>query len=66
LESADLFDGPPERLVELVGPGDGWDVSKRFAPEGYFIVCHYKGTERKITFHVPENAKFCDFDGIRR
>lgn len=62
LETVGLFNGNPSRGGELV-PGDGgWTLRTAPSfPEGYFLLCHYKGTRRTRAVHIPAKARHCAF-----
>ncbi len=41
LSLVSVFDGPPAKLVELMGGDAGWDELGLFPTHQFFLVCHY-------------------------
>lgn len=65
LVNAEVYDGRPEELAVLVPlPEDApkkWDLSDPpFKPEGYFLVCKYKGVEQPRAFSLGTDVKVCN------
>ena len=57
-----IFDGYPEHETDMVPQDTGWDISSPPTyPEGYYLVCRYKGTAQVKTIPIPRDARFCRF-----
>ncbi|GLU31599.1 STY0301 family protein [Trinickia caryophylli] len=59
LDNASLFDGPPEKQVDLIPisgkTADRWDLTD----VDPYLVCRYEGTSQVVTIHA-EGAKACE------
>ncbi len=52
LFTASLFDGPPERMVDLM-PDDVGTMGRWLLDDiDPYLVCRYKGTQKTVTYHV--------------
>jgi hypothetical protein len=72
LESASVFDGRPEKLVELMPDFATleWDLSAgqenaRARGESIYLVCKYKGTKSTVTLKLAYEATLCKAEGIK-
>jgi hypothetical protein len=72
LESASVFDGPPEKLVELMPDFATleWDLSAgqeraRERGESIYLVCKYKGSKNTVTIKLAYEAALCKAEGIK-
>lgn len=72
LESASVFDGPPEKLVELMPDFATlqWDLSAgqegaRARGESIYLVCKYKGTKSTVKIKLAYEAALCKAEGIK-
>jgi hypothetical protein len=72
LQSADVFDGPPERMASLVPDLATWEwdlsASQKYAEqhgERFYLVCRYKGIDATAVLKIPYSATFCKVQGIR-
>lgn len=67
LNDVSLFQGPPEKLGELMPDTENkteWTLKdyQDYARENNMplnLVCRYKGTDKTVTLNVPETAKKC-------
>ncbi len=53
-----LFDGPPEKMVELMADNSGTMGKWLLDDIDPYLVCRYKGTEKTVTYHVKA-ARVC-------
>ena len=55
-----VFDGRPEHLTDLIGEGDGWDISgpSSYKGESYHLVCTY-ARNAKVDLPIPASIKRC-------
>lgn len=72
LESASVFDGPPEKLAELMPDFATleWDLSAgqesaRARGESIYLVCKYKGTKSTVKIKLAYEAALCKAEGIK-
>jgi hypothetical protein len=72
LESASVFDGPPEKLVELMPDFATleWDLaagqeSARARGESIYLVCKYKGAKSTVKIKLAHEAALCKAEGIK-
>ena len=72
LESASVFDGRPEKLVEVMPDFATleWDLSAgqegaRARGESIYLVCKYKGTKSTVTIKLAYEAALCKAEGIK-
>lgn len=70
LESASVFDGPPEKLVELMPDFATleWDLSAgqksaRAHGQSIYLVCKYKGTKSTVKIKLAYEAVLCKAEG---
>lgn len=66
LADATLFDGPPEKKIELAGGDDGWNLAAlrpTSDPAGFTLVCVYGGTPETRAIQVPRGASRCAVSG---
>ena len=73
LGNASVFDGAPEKLVELMPDLATleWDLStgQEYARAGgnsMYLVCKYKGIKSTVTLKIPYQATLCKVEGIRQ
>jgi len=67
MNSASLFDGPPEERAELLPDTDeesvwtleGYQQYPQERGTSYFLVCLYDATTKTIALKVPATAKTC-------
>jgi hypothetical protein len=68
LTTVQVFDGDPKGMADLAPDGDLWDLKSIRAtssPEGFFLVCGYKG-ERHVTLRLPRETDVCRLTGTAR
>jgi hypothetical protein len=72
LESAEVFEGPPEELASLMPDLDTstWqlDVEQARAKRGgpaIYLVCHYAGVKSTVQLKIPVTATVCKVEGTR-
>lgn len=72
LESASVFDGPPEKQVEVMPDFATleWDLSAgqegaRARGESIYLVCKYKGSKTTVTIKLAYEASLCKAEGIK-
>ena len=72
LESASVFDGPPEKQVEMMPDFAtlAWDLSTgqeaaRARGESIYLVCKYKGSKSTVTIKLAYEAAACKAEGIK-
>lgn len=72
LESASVFDGLPDKQVELMPDFATleWDLSARQEEartrgESIFLVCKYKGAKSTVTIKLAYEAALCKAEGIK-
>jgi hypothetical protein len=72
LGSASVFEGPPEKHVELMPDFATleWDLSTgqdgaRARGESIYLVCKYKGTKTTVTIKLAYEAAQCKAEGIK-
>lgn len=72
LNSADVFDGPPENLASLIPDTETWEwdlsQNQKYAKdhgESFYLVCRYKGIKSVVVKKIPYSAKFCKVAGIK-
>ena len=61
LESIDLFDGPPSRMIGVYPGWGGWPLYKWRFPDGVYLVCSYLGTTATKEFRLPDTVRACWF-----
>jgi hypothetical protein len=60
LIDAQVFDGPPSEMADMIGPGGKWTLG--YSPNTqrqYYLVCHYEGLEKLYEVPVPTSATLC-------
>lgn len=72
LESASVFDGPPQNLADLI-PNLAtlvWDLSTsqeqaRARGDSMYLVCKYQRIKGTVTLKIPYEATSCKVEGIK-
>ncbi len=54
LFNASLFDGPPEKMGDLIPDNAGTVARWRLEYIDSYLVCRYQGTEKTVTYHVTK------------
>jgi hypothetical protein len=72
LENASVFDGPPEKLFDLMPDLETatWDIATdqetaRQRGESMYLVCRYKGIDATVTLKIQPDATFCKVSGTK-
>jgi hypothetical protein len=72
LDGAGVFDGPPEKKVELIPNFANleWDLAAvqenaRARGEAIYLVCKYKGVKQTVTIKLAYEATLCKAEGIK-
>jgi hypothetical protein len=66
LTTVQVFDGNPKEQADLEPDAGGWDlkaIRPTSSPEGFFLVCGYKGTKDQVTLRLPHETDFCRRSG---
>jgi hypothetical protein len=69
LATVQVFDGDPKAQADLEPDAGGWDlkvIRSTSSPDGFFLVCGYKGTPARITLRLPRETDFCRLTGPTR
>jgi hypothetical protein len=69
LTTVQVFDGPPKEQADLEPDTGGWDlkaIRSTSSPQGFFLVCGYKGTTAQVTLRLPHETDFCRLSGPTR
>jgi hypothetical protein len=60
LNGANVFDGPPEELADLIPVHGNWDLMPYKATGRLiYVVCHYRGTDLSDRWVVPSHVRKC-------
>jgi hypothetical protein len=62
LDSVELFDGPPTKLIGIHPGWGGWPLYKWHFPEGVFLVCRYRDTSDTRELRLPDGVRACWFN----
>jgi hypothetical protein len=72
LDSASVFNGPPDKQVELLPNFANleWDLAAiqedaRTRGESVYLVCKYKGVKSTVTIKLTNEATLCKAEGIK-
>lgn len=72
LDGAGIFDGPPDKKVELLPDFANleWDLAAgqegaRARGEAIYLVCKYKGVKQTVTIKLAYEATLCKAEGVK-
>ena len=66
LTTVQVFDGDPKNQTDLEPDAGGWDlksIRSTSSPDGFFLVCGYKGSKPNLTLRLPRETDSCRLSG---
>jgi hypothetical protein len=70
LEGAEVFEGLPKKLAVLMPDLETWrwelaieQANAKKTNDHLYLVCHFAGTLKTVTFEIPYSATLCKVEG---